>query len=187
MAVWGRPGDTIRFYEINPDVETIARTEFSFLKDSDARTEVVQGDARVQLEQELAQGHAQDFNAIVVDAFSGDTIPVHLLTAECADIYRRHLAPGGILLLHISNRVLNLDPVARGMAEHLGWKAVLLDSQGSLDTGESPARWVAMAADPSILEQRRIANRTSPWPASSTPLAWTDDFSSLWHVLKPRE
>jgi hypothetical protein len=187
MAAWGRAGDTFRFYEINPDVETIARTEFSFLKDSDARTEVVLGDARVQLERELSEGRTQDFDAIVVDAFSGDTIPVHLLTAECAEIYRRHLAPGGILLLHISNRVLNLDPVARGMAEHLGWKAVLLDSPGSLDTGESPARWVAMAADSSVLEQRRIANSVSPWPASSAPLSWTDDFSSLWHVLKSRE
>ena len=179
LAVWGRPGDTIRFYEINPNVETIARTEFSFLKDSEARIEVVLGDARVQLESE-----AGAFQAIVLDAFSGDTIPVHLLTAECADIYRRHLTPDGMLLLHISNRALDLDPVARGMAEHLGWKAVLLDSPGNIETGESAARWVAMAADSSLLERGSMARRASAWPKSSKPLVWTDDFSSLWHVLK---
>jgi hypothetical protein len=182
--VWGRPGDTIRFYEINPNVETIARNEFSFLKDSEAHVEVVSGDARVQLERELGEGHSQDFDSIVVDAFSGDTIPVHLLTAECADIYRRHLAPDGILLLHITNGVLDLDPVARGMAAHLGWKAVLLDSPGNTETGESASRWVAMAADAAVLERGSMKSRTSAWPESSTPLIWTDDFASLWHVLK---
>lgn len=184
LAVWGRPGDTFRFYEINPNVERIARSEFSFLKESEAHTEVVLGDARVQLERELGEGHSQDFDAIVVDAFSGDTIPVHLLTAECAEIYRRHLKPGGLLLLHITNGVLDLDPVARGMAQHLGWKGALLDSPGSLDTGESAARWVALAADASVLERGAMANRASRWPAFSKPLEWTDDFASLWHVLR---
>jgi hypothetical protein len=103
-AALGRPGDVFRFYEINPDVETISRAWFSYLKDSRARTEVVLGDARVQLERELAQGQSQDFDAIAVDAFSSDAIPIHLLTAECGDIYRQRLKPGGLLLLHISNR-----------------------------------------------------------------------------------
>ncbi len=108
LAAWGRAGDTIRFYEINPDVEPIARSWFSFLSDSKAHTEVVLGDARVVLGRELAAGQSQDFDLIALDAFSGDSIPMHLLTAECADIYRRRLAPGGVLALHISNRVLNL-------------------------------------------------------------------------------
>ena len=101
-------------------MEPIARTWFSFLSDSKAQTEVVLGDARVRLERELASGQSQDFDLIAVDAFSSDSIPMHLLTAECADIYRRRLAPGGVLALHISNRVLNLDPVARGMAQLSG-------------------------------------------------------------------
>ncbi|HKB46927.1 MAG TPA: fused MFS/spermidine synthase, partial [Ktedonobacterales bacterium] len=147
MAAWGRAGDTFRFYEINPDVEAMARDWFTFLKDSRARTEVVLGDARVQLESELDRGLSEDFDMIAVDAFSGDTIPVHLLTAECARIYRRRLAPGGLLLLHISNRVLNLQPVAQGLAQSLGWKAALFGSLADGDTGESAADWVLATAD----------------------------------------
>ncbi|HEV2687926.1 MAG TPA: fused MFS/spermidine synthase, partial [Bryobacteraceae bacterium] len=96
MAAWGRPGDTFRFYEINPDVERMARTWFTFLQDSRARTEVVLGDARVQLERELAADQSQDFDVIAVDAFSSDSIPMHLLTTECGDVYRQRVGPGGV-------------------------------------------------------------------------------------------
>ncbi len=184
LAAWGRPGDTIRFYEINPSVETIAGTWFSFLKDSQARTEVVLSDARVQLERELARGEAQAFDMIAVDAFSSDVIPVHLLTAECGDIYRRHLAPGGLLLLHISNRSLNLERVARGLAEHLGWKAVLFFSGAKEETGESTSRWVLITANTGFFEQHRIADEIANWTDRRQPITWTDDFASLWHVLK---
>lgn len=185
LAVWGRPGDTIRFYEINPDVVNVARTWFSYLKDSKARTEVVLGDARVQLERELAEGHAHDFDAIAVDAFSSDSIPLHLLTAECADIYRDRLAPDGILLLHISNRTLNLEPVARGLARHLGWKAVQFLSGQDDKTGESQARWVLISANSAFLTQDRIADEAAGWTQPARPpLIWTDDYASLWHVLK---
>ena len=94
MAAWGRPGDTFRFYEINPAVEGVARTWFWYLSDSKARTEVVLGDARVQLERELDRGQSHDFDVIAVDAFSSDAIPIHLLTAECADLYAQRLATG---------------------------------------------------------------------------------------------
>jgi len=140
IAAWGQAGDSFRFYEINPDVEQIARTQFSFLKDSKAQTEVVLGDARVQLEHELTTNQPPLFDVIAVDAFSSDAIPLHLLTAECGDIYRRHLAEGGLLLLHISNRSLNLEPVARGLARHLGWTAALLVSRNDAETGENAAR-----------------------------------------------
>jgi hypothetical protein len=176
LAALGRPGDTFRFYEINPGVETIADTLFFYLKDSKATTQVVLGDARVQLERESSQ----DFDAIAVDAFSSDNIPMHLLTAECGDIYRRHLAPGGLLLLHISNRTLDLEPVARGLAEHLGWKAVQFVSGEDEHTGESSATWVLMTADSSFLG--RVESKTTGW--SRPPLIWTDDFASLWHVLR---
>jgi len=177
MAAWGRPGDTFRFYEINPDVEAIARQWFSYLSNSRARTEVVLGDARVELDRELARGHSGDFDVIAVDAFSSDAIPVHLLTAECADLYRRRLAPGGLLLLHISNRVLNLEPVARGMALHLGWKEVVLTSTQNEQTGETRAQWVLITANPDFQGWIGEAPRG---PA----ITWTDDFASLWHVLR---
>ena len=82
LAAWGRPGDTFRFYEINPDVRSIAHDWFTFLRDSKAKTEIVLGDARVQLEHELATGRSGDFDLIAVDAFTSDAIPFHLLTAE---------------------------------------------------------------------------------------------------------
>jgi SAM-dependent methyltransferase len=179
LAAWGRPGDAIRFYEINPDVVGIANTWFSFLKDSKARVEIVEGDARIQLAKELDSGAAGEFDAIVVDAFSSDAIPLHLLTTECADIYRRHLKPGGILLLHITNRTLDLAPVAKGVAEHLGWPAFQIISEANPETGENASQWVLIAADPSAF----LAG--GDWKLlKRTPLTWTDDFASLWHVLK---
>jgi hypothetical protein len=187
LAAWGRPGDTIRFYEINPDVKALAQSYFFYLKDSRAKTEIVLGDARVQLERELAGGQSQNFDAIAVDAFSSDNIPLHLLTAECGDIYRRHLAPGGLLLLHISNRTLDLEPVARGLAQHLGWNAVPFVSADNDLTGESAATWVLMTANSAFLKQAGIGNEASGWTSPQRPpLLWTDDFASLWHVLRFR-
>jgi hypothetical protein len=183
LAAWGRAGDTIRFYDINPDVEPIARSWFWFLRDSHARIEVVLGDARVQLGRELAAGQSRDFDLIAVDAFSSDSIPMHLLTAECADIYRRRLAPGGVLALHISNRVLNLDPVARGMARYLGWTAVQIISADHPETGESGSRWVLMTPNAAFLERAGLSQRSSGW-SNRAPITWTDDFASLWHVLQ---
>ena len=183
MAALGKPGDVFRFYEINPDVETLARSWFTYLKDSQARIEVVLGDARVQLERELEQGRSQDFDAIAVDAFSSDSIPIHLLTAECGEIYRKRLVPGGRLLLHISNRSLNLEPVTRGLAQHLGWDAVQYISSPDERTGERRAQWVLMTADRDFLHRPEVSRDTSAWGLASAPLLWTDDFASLWHVL----
>ena len=179
IAAWGKPGDQIRFYEINPDVVKIANTWFWFLKDSQAQIGTVLGDGRIQLAAELAHGAFHDFDAIAVDAFSSDSIPVHLLTSECADIYQQRLKPGGILLLHITNKTLDLTPVARGIAQHLGWQAAQITSERDADTGESAATWVVLGADISRFTQHR------GWtPLTRPPLLWTDDFSSLWPILK---
>jgi hypothetical protein len=183
MAAWGSAGDTFRFYEINPDVEGIARTWVSFLKDSQAQTEVVLGDARVQLESELARGFSRDFDLIAVDAFSSDAIPVHLLTAECARIYQRRLAPGGLLLLHISNRVLNLQPVAQGLGQTLGWKSALFRSLADAQTGESAADWVLVTGNENFIRSTGLAKAVTPWTTGASSIVWTDDFASLWHIL----
>src|SRR5207244_4450102 len=103
LAVYGRPRDVYRFYEINPQVLEVAEKEFTFLKDSAAKVEFVAGDARLSLENEDAQG----FDVLVVDAFSGDSIPVHLLTQEAAALYFRHLKPDGILVVHVTNVYLD--------------------------------------------------------------------------------
>lgn len=179
LAAWGKPGDEFRFYEINPDVISIANSWFTFLKDSKARVGTVLGDARVQLSAELARGASHDFDAIAVDAFSSDSIPMHLLTAECADLYRARLKPGGILLLHITNRTLDLEPVARGVADRLGWQSSQLISSRDTETGESSSQWVVIGAD--ILPYTQATGWT---PLTRPPIIWTDDFASLWHVLK---
>ena len=107
LAAYAERGDVFRFYEINPLVEMLARTEFTYLADSRGRTEVILGDGRLSLERE----RGQDYDLLVVDAFSGDSIPVHLLTTQALELYFRHLKPGGILALHITNTHLDLAPV----------------------------------------------------------------------------
>jgi len=133
----------------------------------------------------LAAGRAHDFDLIAVDAFSSDSIPIHLLTAECGDIYRQRLAPGGILALHISNRSLDLEPVARGLAEHLGWSARMVIGLFDSSIGESNSRWVVMAEKAETLEKYRIRETLLglSGPRRSN-ITWTDDFASLWHVLR---
>jgi hypothetical protein len=186
LAAWGHVGDRFRFYEINPTVAAVAGAWFTYLKDSKAQSEVVLGDARVELERELLRSDSPLFDVIAVDAFSSDAIPLHLLTAECGDIYRRHMAPGGLLLFHISNRSLRLDPVARGLAQHLGWRAVLFVSPTNSETGESQSSWVLVTANSAFLARPEIARAASPWsPDGPAPIIWTDDFASLWHVLRP--
>jgi hypothetical protein len=180
MAAWGRPGDLVRFYEINPLVETIATTWFTFLPDSKAKTEIVLGDARIQMERE-----ASLFDFIVVDAFSSDAIPMHLLTAEAADIYRQRLLPGGLLLFHISNRSLNLEPVIRGIAQHLNWNAAQILAEENPATGEDGSRWVILTENLDLLQKIAQGAPHVGWTdPKRKPILWTDDFASLWHVLK---
>ena len=188
LAAWGRGEDTYRFYEINPNVEPVARKWFTFLADSKAQTGVVLGDARIQLEQELRAGHAHDFDLIAVDAFTGDAIPMHLLTAECAEIYRARLAPGGILAVHISNRSLNLEPVTRGLARYLGWQArmvVIVKDLLDEDQGESNSRWVLLTEKRETFTHSKIRDTLVGWSTSKEPvIVWTDDFASLWPILR---
>lgn len=186
MAAWGNPGDVVRFYEIDPEVEQVAREWFSYLDDSPAEVSVVLGDARVQLERELAAGNPGNYDVMVVDAFSSDAIPIHLLTAECAEIYKQHLKPGGVLMIHISNLTLDLDGVVRGLAEHLGWTPQQLYSDGKLNgqniPSEDPSRWVAVTSDDDFLVRSGINAAAAGWTDQETML-WTDDFASLWHVI----
>jgi len=187
LAAWGRAGDTYRFYEINPAVEDIARQWFYYLKDSKAQTEVVLGDARIQLERELAAGQSHDFNVIAVDAFSSDSIPIHLLTSECADLYRQRLAPGGILALHISNKALDLEPVTRGIAQHLGWRVRMVIALTDAETGENSSRWVLLAEKLETFQNSKIRDTILGWGApGQQTITWTDDFASLWHILRFR-
>ena len=187
LAAYGQPGDTFRFYEINPDVVRIAEGAggyFTYLQDCGARVDVVLGDARVALEQELERNEPQRFDLLVLDIFNGDSIPVHLLTREAFDLYLRHLAPDGILALHISNRYLDLRPVVWGLADYFHLNSALIDASGD-DERRYPSVWVLVTREGDFLVRPAIAERTTPRPDPS-PIVhlWTDDYSNLFAILQ---
>lgn len=185
LAAYGRPGDRLRFYEINPAVERMAREHFSFLRDSPARVEVELGDARLLLEREAGSGAERPLDVLVVDAFSGDSIPMHLLTRECVRVYRRRLAADGLLCLHISNKHLDLTRLARGHAAELGYQALWFNSPAIAERGVGDASWVVLTANRAFASAEAVRAALTPWPAASpVPIVWTDDYGSLWQVLR---
>ena len=185
IASFGRPGDLIRFYEINPAVARIANQYFTYCKDSKADVEIVLGDARINLERELAADGSQRFDVLAVDAFSSDSIPMHLLTRECAELYWKSLKPDGLLCLHVSNRFLNLEGVARGLAEVLGCECVRIYSEGDAAEGIYDTTWLILTNNSAFLETPAIRDAIAPWTESDPPpLVWTDDYGSLWQTLR---
>jgi spermidine synthase len=180
VAVYGNPGDTIRFYEINGAVEEFARSYFTYLNDSPAVTQVVRGDARVS----LAAEPRQRYDVLVVDAFSGDAIPAHLITVQALEIYRRQLAPGGIIAFNVSNDFLSLAPVLEQLARNAGMQAVRV-----IDP-EDPARhvfdseWVLVTDNAQFLANPAIARARQPVDVPARLRLWTDDYSSLFPIIK---
>ncbi len=183
IAAYGKEGEAFRFYDINPDVMKLSDEIFTYLRDSAAKTDVVIGDARIVMERELAAGRSQQFDVLAIDAFSSDAIPVHLLTSECGDIYRQHLCDGGILAVHISNRFLDLNPVTRGMAEHLGWQAVRIENGNSELTGVYSSTWILLSSRNDLATNPDVVAVEEPWEVHEQVLHWTDDYSGLWQVL----
>ncbi|MBP2673429.1 MAG: integral rane protein-like protein [Deltaproteobacteria bacterium] len=180
IATYGRPGDTYRFYEINPLVVEVANGEFTFLRDSRANVEVVLGDARLSMEREPAQG----YDILVVDAFSGDTIPAHLLTREAIRLYLRHLDNDGILAFHITNWHIDLKPVLRRLADETGLEGMVIATGDNRSTGAHFTEWVLLTPrrdnflDPMLREAGR------PLPREPVVPPWTDDYSSLIPLLE---
>jgi hypothetical protein len=180
VAAYGNPGDLIRFYEINPMVSRLAQHWFTYLRDSKARTEIVLGDARLSLTAETPQ----HFNVIVVDAFSGDAIPVHLLTREALALYRRNLAPDGIVVFHVSNRFLDLEPVVAGLARDAGLEAEAVNTSSDDQNGLYATDWVLVTANRAFLALPEVAAAARPPRGSPGLRTWTDDFSSVFPLLK---
>lgn len=180
MAAYGRDGDTLRFYEINPLVEGIARELFSYLRESRARVTVVEGDARVSLAREAPQG----FDVLVVDAFSGDAIPVHLLTVEALKEYRRHMSLGGVIAFHVSNQYLDLAPVLGRLAESSGMEARVVGSPGREDRGEYAANWVVLSDGDGLFGRKEFAWAAERIPERAGVRVWTDDYSSLLPIVR---
>jgi spermidine synthase len=180
LAAYGRKGDVFRFYDINTLVEPIARNWFSYLRESAAAIEIVPGDARLSMETEEPQG----YDVLVVDAFSGDAIPVHLITREALDVYQRHLAPGGIIAFHVSNQFLDLVPVVKQQADRAGLQARLVITSDDDDVAEFGADWVLVTANADFLSQTSLAEAASPIPAKPGLRLWTDDYNSVLPLLR---
>jgi hypothetical protein len=181
LAAYGEAGDHMRFYEINPLVEPIARNLFTYLRDSPAAIAVVQGDGRTSLEREPAQG----FDVLVVDAFSGDAIPLHLLTREAMQAYRRHLAPGGVVAFHVSNSYLDLAPEIALLADSAGMQARLVENLPAPAEGEYRASWV-LVSEAEFFARPGVASAITVIPRRPALRVWTDDYSSLLAVMRWR-
>ena len=194
LTAYGSEGDLFRFYEIDPSVIEAARKWFTYMEDSAAKVEVVPGDARLSLEAESPQA----FDLLILDAFSSDAIPTHLLTKEAFELYLSHLKPDGALALHLSNRHLNLPVVVWAAAHELRLETALVEDRPaskqkeSEETTDAPPKpklgsstWMIVSPGNGFVERDRI--RTNAVGFTVMPgrvRTWTDDYSSLWPVLR---
>ena len=187
LVAYGRPGDRYRLYEINPVVVELAQGRgdyFSFLSDSQADIKVVLGDARISLERERAEGNLQSFDVIVLDTFSSDSIPVHLVTKEAFDLYLAHLAPDGVIAAHITNLHLDLQPVFWQLANYYGLPIKRVNYEGDSQGGFA-SHWILLSRNPKMLDIPAIQEQAVDLSNYSTDInLWTDDYSNLFQILK---
>ena len=185
LAAYGERGDYVRFYEINPQVTKIATDPkgfFTYLHDTSAKVDIIPGDARLSMERELANSNSQEFDVLVLDAFAGDAIPVHLLTREAVEIYLRELKTDGVLAVNISNRHLDLQPVIHELAGQFNLRA------GFKHSNDGPfflmSDWILLSRNAEILGRPEISNRLQPLEWQRGVRLWTDDYSNLFQILR---
>ena len=187
LAAYGRAGDRYRLYEINPVVVELAQGRgdyFSFLRDSEASITVVLGDARISLERERAEGNLGDFDVLVLDTFSSDSIPVHLVTKEAFALYLAHLAPDGLIAAHITNLHLDLQPVLWQLAKEYGLSFTRIDYPGDSNGGFA-SHWILLSRDSAVFQNPAIQEHAVDLSGYSTEVQlWTDDYSNLFQILK---
>ena len=188
VAAYGKPGDYVRIYEIDPEVKKIAEKPFSYLATSLAKIDVIMGDGRLSLEHEPPQ----NFDFLIMDAFSSDAVPVHLLTREAFAIYQRHLRPDGAIIVNISNRYLDLRPVVENAAREFGYLCHQIEcDDGRDEENEEGAWWLYGSTFIILSKNREFMNRPALRNAASPPVTapnniplWTDDYTSMFRVLK---
>jgi SAM-dependent methyltransferase len=180
LATYARKGDYCRIYDINPLVMDIARTQFTFVPESPGTVELVLGDARLSLERETPQ----NLDVIAVDAFSSDSIPIHLLTREAFLVYWRHLKPDGILAVHVSNRYLGLEPVVHLAAQSMGKQTAFISSEEDTNADVFTSDWVLVTSRPGFLENEPIKSARSEPSSRPHIRMWTDDYSNLWQIVR---
>ena len=182
IAAYGRTGDTFRMYEINPQVLEAASRYFYYLSGSQARIETVLGDARLLLEREAPQ----NFDVLAIDAFSGDSIPIHLLTQEALRIYLRHVKPDGSVVFNVTNRYVQVAPVIQQLAQAAGYSALWISDDAEEDESDDlfQSDWVIVSKNPALVEDPDVKRRQSPILPIAGLRLWTDDFSNLFQILK---
>jgi tetratricopeptide (TPR) repeat protein len=185
LATYAQPGDVLRFYEINPEVERVARQYFTFLKDCPGETSVVLGDARLSLEREVPQ----NFDLLILDAFNSDSVPMHLLTREAFALYRRHLKDDGAIAVQVSNMSVNLEPVVANLAREFGYHSAVIENRDK--RGEwwvLPSTYVLLSRNAEFVRKcTSTPGVRAPRPAAFAVRLWTDDFSALFPVLRWNE
>jgi hypothetical protein len=186
LAVYARKGDVFRFYEIDPQVAAVATSEFTFLADAPAQIDIVLGDGRLSLEREPPQ----NYDVLAIDAFSGDSIPMHLVTREAMAVYARHIKPDGVIVFQATNRFVDIAPVVARLAADVGFRAVLVSDQPD-STDESQHEYWNSSTDQIIVTRNKALLDAEPVRSGSQPLhaqpgfrVWTDDFYNLLQVLK---
>ena len=180
LAAYGRPGDRIRFYEINPAVRPIAEHLFTYIRDSPAQISFAEGDARFSLAHEAPQ----HFDVLVIDAFSGDAIPLHLLTTEAVALYKKHIVPEGVLAFHVSNQYVDLEPEVFQLAKAAGMQARTVWNPENESRGEFSSTWVLLTGNAGFFALPQIASRIRQTQESPAVRPWTDDYSSLLPLLR---
>jgi len=186
LASYGRKQDYLRFYEIDPAIKKISYgpgATFTFLNNTAAKVDVVLGDARVSLEREAVSGNSQKLDVLILDAFSSDAVPVHLLTQEAVQLYLRRLrGPESVLAFHITNRILDLSPVMQGLSRELHLDLAIVR------TGDGPVsyacRWAFLSQDHSALHFPELEQLIEPALSAAPAVLWTDDYSNLFSLVK---
>lgn len=186
LAAYGMPGDRLRIYEINPDVLKLARERFTYLSDTPAELNIVMGDARLSMENELKTGAPQQFDVLALDAFSSDAIPVHLLTVEAFEVYLRHMKPDGVIAVHVSNRYLDLRPVVEALAKHFQLHlATIADNPKDEDWWLYRTTWMLLSRASERIDIPAIRDvADEPSDDTAELVLWTDDHASLFKVMR---
>ena len=183
-ATLAKPGDILHYYEINSLVLDVASHEFGFLKGCPAKPQVFMGDARLVLD----AMPSENLDFLAIDAFSSDAVPIHLLTREAYQVYRRHLKPDGVFAIHISNRYLDLKPVvAQSMAE-MGWRGRIVEDDGVDQPYYTGTTWAILSPNEEFFESKNFAGDSNSIVSPLLPTpgfpAWTDDFSNIISIIK---
>jgi len=180
LAVYGRKGDSYRFYEINPQVIDVAMKEFTYLTSTPAKIENLLGDARLTMERETPQ----NYDVLAIDAFSSDSIPTHLMTHQAMGVYLKNMKQDGVIAFHVTNRFLHLAPVVKRIADENGLHTVLISDDPEDGSDFAKTDWVLVSRSEKALAHARIADTKQPIGEIPGLRLWTDSFNNLFKILK---